>query len=49
MCDFLGAVLGTLFFIYFVDYLMPKLHVLYDFKSYQKYLDEMEEKERLIR
>jgi hypothetical protein len=47
ICDFMGAILGTLIYIYFTEFIMTKFHNLYDLDAPQ--IDEdFEEKQKLI-
>ncbi len=47
ICDFMGAILGTLLYIYFTEYIMPKFHNLYDVDVPQ-FEEDFEEKQKLI-
>ena len=43
----MGAILGTLIYIYFSDFIMPKLHNLYNLDNPQ-FEEDFEEKQKLI-
>ena len=47
ICDVTGAILGTLIYIYFTEFIMKKFHNLYDLEISQ-IEEDFEEKQKLI-
>ncbi len=45
VCDFSGAIVGTLSYLFLTDFLLEKNHVLYDLEEAKPTVDE---KQRLI-